>query len=335
MAGDRIAGFLADPDAGSAGRESPSVSPDGTQVAYTSALSHADIIAVPVGDGPIQTLLGSSRDEERVDASPVAQQLVYVTDRRGVQEVWIKGLAEDSDRLLLTPGDFQTDGEPAQAFINPVFSPDGRRVAVSVNTRSGIHIYTVFAAGGTPVRATSASGTLELCPTWSPDGTWLAYSALEAGKMTLEKVRPGTGDAPVTVAELFGSAAPAWSPTGEWIASHDLTGHLAIVAPDGKNQRLLPGDEGPVAWSHDGKTLFQIRKGSPALVAVDVLSGKQRTLRDLGDLAPFSNGNPGLSAALTSDQKNIVYAVNRPRQEIWILSGIHRPTPWYSRLMGN
>ena len=102
--------------------------------------------------------------------------------------------------------------------------------------------------------------------------------------------------------------------------------------PDGKTVRHLPGDWGPVAWSHDGKTLYQVRGETPALAAIDISSGKDRKLRDLPGLEPFSIGNPGLSAALTSDRKNIVYSVNRPRTEIWILDGLQVPAPWYRRI---
>jgi eukaryotic-like serine/threonine-protein kinase len=312
---------------------SPSVCPDGSHVAYASALSHADVIAVPVGDGPIRTVLGSSRTEERVDASPVSPQITYITDRRGVPEVWIKSLAEGWERPLLTPDDVETDGEPAQTFLNPVFSPDGRRIVVVVKSRLGIYLYTTFATGGTPVRATSANGTLETAATWSPDGNWLAYSGVEGDQPKLMKVRPGSGEPPVTIAKLYGSAIPRWSPTGEWIADYENGDRLVIVSPEGKNVRTLSDDYGPVAWSRDGKTLYQVREREPALVAIDVATGKQRKLRDLTGLAPFSNGSPGLSAALTSDGKNIVYTVNRPRQEIWILDGIQEPVPWYKRLL--
>jgi hypothetical protein len=37
---------------------------------------------------------------------------------------------------------------------------------------------------------------------------------------------------------------------------------------------------------------------------------------------------------LMPDEKDIVYTVNRPRQEIWILSGLQSPPPWYLRLVG-
>jgi len=308
----------------------PTLSPDGTRAAYTSQLSQSDIVAAPLGDGPVRTILGSTRDEERVDASRVSQQVVYVTNRRGAPEVWLKSLSEGWERPLVTPRDALTDGRPADGFLNPVFSPDGRRVAVGVKSPSGVHIFTLFVSGGTPVRATSSQDQ-EFCPTWSPDGNWLAYSTLAGPIPELAKVRPGGGDAPVVVSQTYGWAVPVWSPAGDWIADHDRQEHLVLVSPDGKSQRVLPGDRGPVAWSRDGKTLYQVRVDSPALVAIDIATGKERKLRDLPDLAPYSNGNPGLSAALTSDEKEIVYTVLRPRSEIWILDGIQPPRPWYRR----
>jgi sugar lactone lactonase YvrE len=136
-------------------------------------------------------------------------------------------------------------------------------------------------------------------------------------------VRPGSGEAPVPVGELYGQAVPVWSPAGAWIAGHETNGGaLTLVSPDGKEKRKLPGDYGPVAWSRDGKMLYQVHAKPPMLMVIDIASGKERKLRDLEGLAPFANGNPGLSAALTSDQKSIVYTVNRPRQEIWILDGV-------------
>jgi len=72
---------------------------------------------------------------------------------------------------------------------------------------------------------------------------------------TAAYMRPGSGDAPVALSQTYGAAAPVWSPTGEWIADHDREGRLVLVSPDGKQQRVLPGDRGPVAWSRDGRTI--------------------------------------------------------------------------------
>ena len=91
------------------------------RLAYQSSLSHADVIAVPLGEGPVRTLLGTSRTEQMADVSRTGELLVYVTDRRGVQEVWISRLGEEWDRPLFTPENLQVDGAPAQLFLDRYF----------------------------------------------------------------------------------------------------------------------------------------------------------------------------------------------------------------------
>lgn len=312
----------------------PSVSPDGSRMAYESGLSHADVIAVPLGEGPVRTLLGTSRTEQMADASPVSAQLVYVTDRRGAQEVWITSLAEGWDRPLFTPENLEVDGGAAQLFLAPVFSPDGRRVAVAAKGSTQIHIYTAFVSGGSPVRATSGGTPIEDAPVWSPDGNWLAFMRVIHNSLMLSKVRPGSGEPPMDIGAVLSRPIAAWSPTGEWIAARDSQEKLTLFSPDGKTSRKLPGDGGPLAWSRDGKILYQVRMDPPALYSVEIATGREQKLRELPGLRPYEGLNPGLRASLTSDGKSIVYTVNRPRREIWILEGIQKPRPWYARLLG-
>ena len=312
----------------------PSVSPDGSRLAYESGLSHADVIAVPLGDGPVRTLLGSSRTEQMADASPASPQLVYVTDRRGAQEVWITSLAEGWDRPLFTPENLEVDGGPAQLFLAPVFSPDGRRVAVAAKGSTQIHIYTAFVSGGSAVRISSGGAGIEDGPLWSPDGNWIAFMRVARNALLLSKVRPGSGEPPVDIASVSSHPIPAWSPAGEWIAARDGQEKLTLFSPDRKTSRPIPGDGGPVAWSRDGTILYQVRTEPPALYAVSIATGHEQKLRDLPGLRPYEGLNPGLRASLTSDGKDIVYTVNRPRREIWILDGIQKPRPWYARLLG-
>jgi eukaryotic-like serine/threonine-protein kinase len=312
----------------------PAVSPDGTRVAYRSNLSHADVIAVPLADGPVRTLLGSSRTEQMADASQAGPQLVYVTDRRGMQEIWLTSTAEGWDRPLITADSVQVDGKPATLFMDPALSPDGRRVAFAAMVGGNVHIYTAFVSGGTPVRVTRESG-LEDEPAWSPDGNWIVFGHMVEHGFLLAKARPGNGEAPTDLAPIEGLAVPTWSPTGEWIAMHDDHGNLTLFNPDGKPARKLLGDAGPFAWSRDGKTLYQVTMGNdPTLVALDIATSKRTKLRDLPGLEPFSSSSPGLRASLTSDGKSIVYTVNRPRTEIWILDGVRTPHTWWERILG-
>jgi len=311
----------------------PTVSPDGSRAAYQSNLSHLDIVAAPLSEEPVQTLLGSFRDQGMVNQSPAGPQIVYVTNRRGTQEVWISSLAEGWERPLLSPSDVQENGKQARFFMSPTFSADGKRIAVAAGVHGSSSLYTVFASGGTPLRATNEQAVLECAPTWSPDGAWIAYVLFKAGENSLMKVRPGSGQAPVRIASHYTSSVPEWSPTGEWISDYDAHGKLILVSPDGSKTLSVPGDSGPVTWSHDGRTLYQVRS-QLALYAIDISTGKDRKLRDLSGLRPVSALNPGLSISLSHDEKTIAFTVERQRTEIWLLGGVQLPRPWYSRMLG-
>jgi Tol biopolymer transport system component len=311
----------------------PTVSPDGRRVAYQSSLSHADVIAVPLDGGPLRTLLGSMRTEQEPAASPVAPQVVYVTDKRRSSEIWIKDLAQGWDRPLVSPRDVRVRGEEAQLLMAPVFSPDGRQVAFSAVSPAGSAIFTIPAAGGPPVRARGGVEIDENSPTWSPDSGWLAFRSFSLGKGRLLKVRLGSaGPVEEIAASCMGSVMPEWSPTGEWIAFLGAGCQTSLVSPDGKTTRPV-GGAGVLAWARDGKTLYRVDTDKHALIAVDVATGAGRVLRDVGDLIPYSGPQPGLRASVTSDGGSIVYSVLRPREEIWIMENVRVQEPWYAWLL--
>ncbi|MBZ5617962.1 MAG: hypothetical protein LAQ69_04395 [Acidobacteriia bacterium] len=311
----------------------PTPSPDGSRVAYQSSLSHADVIAVPIGDGPIRNLLNSSAWEQMPAASPIASQVVYVTNKRRPAEIWLKSLDEGWDRPLVSRSDLRVGGEPAQLLFTPVFSPDGRRIAFAARSQAGAALFTVLASGGVPVRATApVKPPEEFSPTWSPDGAWLAFCRRTPDGALLERVRVGSGDPALEMVPMCGSTMPEWSPSGEWIAFPDQNCRVNLISPDGMRTRFL-GGSGAVAWSRDGETLYRIDPAAHTLVAVDIATGRERILRDVGDLIPYSGPQPGLRASLTSDGKSIVYSVLRPREEIWIMENIHIREPWYAWLL--
>jgi len=303
----------------------PTVSPDGRRIAYQSGLSQTDVIAVPLADGPVETVLGSFRDEDMADASPATSQIAYITNRRGPNELWIASTSEGTQRPLLTAQDFGGQNDSAEFFMSPAFSRDGRRIATCGSVHGSTYVYTLFAAGGSPVRATHETGVLEFAPTWSPDGNWLAYVRFQSGTDALMKIRPGSGDPPVRISAHNTSSVPVWSPTGEWIADYDEHDHPLLISPDGAKTKVLPGDQGPVVWSRDGKTLYQVREQPTALYAIDIAAGKDRKIRDLPGLVPTARLNPGIKASLSQDGKSIIYTVNRARQEIWLLDGVKAP----------
>jgi hypothetical protein len=65
------------------------------------------------------------------------------------------------------------------------------------------------------------------------------------------------------------------------------------------------------------------------LVAIDPEAGREHAVRELGEMLPCSSLNAGWRASFTPDGSEFVHTINHPREEIWILDGIHQPVPWY------
>jgi Tol biopolymer transport system component len=310
--------------------KSPTPSPDGKRVAYQSSLSHADVIAVPLDGGAIETLAGSMAWEEMPASSPVAAQITYKS-AKNPSGIWIKNLADGSERNLVEQRTIRVAGERVEFLATPVFSGNGKKILFGAVGPAGGTLFTVPADGGSPVRTAEAidGGTAF---TWSPDEKWIAFRRTNENRPRLMKVRAGTAEPAVELASLCGRCMPEWSPTGEWIAYTNESCRLALIRPDKSESRLL-GDSGTVAWSRDGATLYRISAEKRTLTAIDVATGRERILRDLGDLLPYSGPQPGLRASLTADGKKIVYSVLRPREEIWILEDVQIREPWYVGLL--
>ncbi len=115
---------------------------------------------------------------------------------------------------------------------------------------------------------TSAPG-LEERPTWSSDGTRIAYAGEEGGNMDVW-VRQVSGGQAVSLTGSFDGfdGNPAWSPDGQWIAfvsARDGGGIFVVAALGGPPRRVVPlyfdpsldfvGMIPTLSWSADGRNL--------------------------------------------------------------------------------
>lgn len=157
-------------------------------------------------------------------------------------------------------------------------------------------------------------------PAWSPDGSAIAYFALEGVRVVNAD---GSGDRVVTPAQAWGGWACwlCWSPDGTQIAFSSYDGGVSdvyVVNADGSGRRRLthgaPGSSvGHLAWAEDGRILFDMRDeagGAARLYSVKADGSGLARQRTGGSFDSFSLSPDG--AWLLLSEANSLVRVSAP-----------------------
>jgi Tol biopolymer transport system component len=109
-------------------------------------------------------------------------------------------------------------------------------------------VWTINADGTGLTRITHAPW-YEFDPSWSPDGTRIAYRSERNGESEIWVMKPDGSHQ----RRLTAGISPAWSPDGSTIAFSGVGG-LSLIDADGSDRRTLPHTEGGEypSWSPDG-----------------------------------------------------------------------------------
>jgi eukaryotic-like serine/threonine-protein kinase len=307
--------------------QAPAVSGDGSRIAFVSFQGSYDSVEVPVDCGAIRDHIATARNEITPSWSPHSAHLVYVTDRSGAPEIWLKNMQEGWERPIVTQKEFGRDR--TFHLLDAAFSPDGQRVAYRRVGESGEAIWISTIVGDPPVRLTRGEiNAFERGPTWSPDGNWIAYYSAHNGRYgVIMKARVnGEGEPVVVRSEGY---YPRWSPKGDWILSRGSG--LFLTSPDGKVDRkisdriyMLQG------WSKDGSLIYGIRSTDTrhlVLESVDPETFQEKRITDFGPV-PASmrygelNGTTAFRGySMSPDGRTFLTSVFRATSDIWMLEG--------------
>src|SRR5882762_582884 len=172
---------------------------------------------------------------------------------------------------------------------NPIWTPDGQRIAYSSQEKGGtINLWWIRADGAGDAQRLTESKSLHYAGSWRPDGKVLAFSQQSPGAtafdiLTLpiegdEKLGWKPGDPKPFVNSAFSEREPTFSPDGRWLAyeSNESGSYEVYVrpfpGPGGKWQISTGGGVFP-EWFRNGKELFYRTPDSKIIVVTYTGSG--------------------------------------------------------------
>lgn len=323
----------------------PSASSTGDQIVFTEGEVNYDLVEISLDKPDVRPFLQTTRNETDADVSRDGKQLIFVTDRAGQDEIWIRSRdGRVPDRVPVNQASFGDDY--TMMLGAPSFSPNGDRFAYLRNGLKPRFLLRVWisplqGALRTPAQP-RAYEAMQGPPTWSPNGE-IAYPEWKDDHWNLVRMRvDGDGkDEPVVIrTDGVANATPHWSPTGEWITWETERGFM-LVSPDGKREVPLSDDtsmwsDSPWlvhAWSHDGQQIYGIKLSDDRrlkLVAQRWAKGETRELKDLG-LSPVVN-NPVRGFSVSADGRTFITSLAQMPGDLWLLTGLDwQPRAWWKR----
>ncbi len=319
----------------------PALTKDGRILAVPLVERGYDVIEVPLDGSPPRDVIATPRNEVAPSWSPDGSRFAYVTDRTGLDQMWLRNRSQGSEQLIVGPKSLP--GLSYKGMLDSAISPDGTHVAFRVDEGGSLSVRISSLSGDTPVRLWNDPNQQQRGAAWSPDGGWIAFYGFRDGRNSISKVRVGGSVAPDLITYTSDPQPVRWSPDGAWIAYRDGP-QLRLVSPDGQQKRVVSASKWQTyGWSKDSMALYGIITDAQRhniLARIDLASAKETKIADYGlsggsdDFANIGPDFPYRGFSLHPDGKSFLTSVYRAKSQIYLLRDFDRPVRLIDRWLG-
>jgi TolB protein len=260
----------------------------GTKVAYVTARHQ--------GQGRLYTLIVSDQDGENEHTimestdpimspawSPDSRQLAYVSFEDNNSSIFVQ--------TLRTGNRFKVSSKPG---INgaPAFSPDGRKLVVTLGGVDGNLDINVLDITSRQVQRLTTHRAIDTEGTWAPDGRYIYFTSDRAGGPQVYRVSANGGTPERITFEGSYNARPRLSPDGTRMAMvHNDGGNYRIAVMDLAKKDLLVvstgrQDESPSFAPNSDILIYATRQGRNGVLETVSADGliRQKMASGQGDV---------------------------------------------------
>jgi eukaryotic-like serine/threonine-protein kinase len=307
-----------------AGEEtSPTLSPDGTTVAYSTRVNgNWDIYSQRVGGRNATPIVNDPQRNEGGAAFSPDGSLITFHESDDVGGVFVAGATGESVRRITDIG------------FDPAWSPDGKQIAfgteeiVDPASRLGDStLYIVDAAGGALRKVVDGDGVQ---PSWSPSGQRIVYWSNTGGQRDIYTVAADGGPRVAVTQDAALDWSPIWSPDGRFIYySSDRGGamnlwRIAVDPSSGRPQGApepvtagVQASAGLPRFSRDGARLvFRSRVASVNPVGIPF---DPTTVRAGVPFLLDTRNNVRIPSGVSADGKQIAfYSIGDQQEDVFV-----------------